>query len=130
MILLLSSLSYAKTITIKSEGNMMAFDVKEFTVKAGKKITVVMDNTSTIPVMKHNIVFLNDESKVTEVGTMAMSAPNYLPNHPAIIAATPLAGAGEKTKIKFKAPKVKGRYIYICTFPGHYNVMKGYMIVN
>lgn len=117
------------TITIEPNGNQMAYMQTEFTVKAGQEVVLIMNNTATVPVMKHNIVILNDESKVQEVGTQALSAPNNLPDHPAIIAATPMADAGAQTQVKFTAPTQAGKYIYICTYPGHYAMMKGYMIV-
>ncbi|RAP29522.1 hypothetical protein DID78_03510 [Candidatus Marinamargulisbacteria bacterium SCGC AG-343-D04] len=118
------------TITIQPDGNKMAFLTTEFTVKANQEVKIVMDNTATIEVMKHNVVILNDESKINEVGQQALSSPGYLPNHSAIIAATPMAGAGEKTEVTFKAPSNPGEYVYICTFPGHYMMMKGKMLVN
>ncbi len=118
------------TVTIQPDGNKMAFATTEFTVKAGQKVNLVMNNTATVAVMKHNIVILNDESKVNEVGQQALSAPGYLPEHPAILAATPMADAGETTQTSFTAPTEPGEYVYICTFPGHYMMMKGKMIVN
>ena len=117
------------TITIQPDGNQMAYLTKEFTVKAGQKVTLIMDNTATVPVMKHNVVILNDKSKVQEVGTLALSDPDYLPDHPAIIAATSMADAGAKSEVTFTAPSQPGSYIYICTYPGHYAMMQGTMVV-
>jgi azurin len=31
--------------------------------------------------------------------------------------------------MRFEAPEKPGRYPYLCTFPGHWVVMKGVMIV-
>ena len=118
------------TVTIEPDGNKMAFATTEFSVKAGQKVNLVMNNTATIAVMKHNIVILNDESKISEVGQQALSAQGYLPEHPSIIAATPMADAGATTQTSFTAPTEPGEYVYICTFPGHYMMMKGKMIVN
>lgn len=117
------------TITIEPDGNNMAFKTKEFNVSAGQPVKLIMKNTATMEAMKHNIVILNDESKVQEVGMAAISAPNYLPQHTAIIAATDIADVGQSTEITFNAPKKPGKYIYICTFPGHYMGMQGYMVV-
>ena len=117
------------TITIQPDGDKMLFKQKEFTVEAGQKVTIVMDNIATIKMMKHNVVILNDETKIQEVGMKALSAPGNIPDHPAIIAATPMADIGQKTSVTFTAPKTAGNYPYICTFPGHYSLMKGIMIV-
>ena len=35
--------------------------------------------------------------------------------------------AGET--LRFLAPKTPGAYPYICTFPGHWTIMKGVMVV-
>lgn len=117
------------TIEILPDGNKMAYLTKEFTVKANQTVTLIMNNTATAEMMKHNVVILNDKSKANEIGMKALKAPDYLPDDPAIIAATPIADAGEKTSITFTAPSTPGEYIYICTFPGHYAMMQGTMIV-
>jgi azurin len=33
------------------------------------------------------------------------------------------------TALRFTAPKKPGDYPYICTFPGHWIIMKGVMVV-
>lgn len=121
--------SKATTITIKPEGNNMAFETKRFEVKAGQEVTIIMDNVATLGVMKHNVVILSNKSAINEVGQAAITAPGNVPDHSAIIAATPMAGPGERTQITFKAPKTPGEYVYICTFPGHYIAMQGVMVV-
>ena len=117
-------------IEITPKGNAMEFATKSFEVKAGQEVKLIMNNTATMAAMKHNVVILNDKSKIQEVGLAALSAENYLPDHPAIIIATPMADAGKITSVTFKAPNKTGEYTYICTFPGHYNLMQGKMIVN
>ena len=49
-----------------------------------------------------------------------------------IIEATKMIGPTRKSKIdilRFNAPKEPGIYPYICTFPGHWMMMKGEMKV-
>lgn len=108
----------------------MEYATKTFEVNSGQKIKLIMNNTATMAAMRHNVVILNDKSKIQEVGLAALSAENYLPDHPAIIIATPMADAGQVTTVTFTAPTQPGEYTYICTFPGHYNLMQGKMIVN
>ena len=117
------------TITIKSVGNEMKYDLTRFEVKPGQKVTIIMQNKANVAVMKHNVVLLSDKDAVDEVGKAALTAKDYLPNHPAIIASTPIAGPGEQKKVTFKAPQKPGEYIYICTYPGHYMTMQGIMVV-
>ena len=35
----------------------------------------------------------------------------------------------KKESVYFEAPLKPGRYEYVCTFPGHFNLMKGVMTV-
>ena len=129
VVLLVSCGPGAVSVTVYPKGNEMAYSTTEFTVKAGQKVTLIMENTATSEVMKHNVVILNDESAAQAVGTAALSAPNYLPEHPAIIAATPMADAGATSQVEFTAPSNPGTYLYFCTYPGHYMMMRGKMIV-
>ena len=117
------------TVTIGPVGNEMKYETTQFEVQKGQEVTLIMNNTATMEMMKHNIVILNDASKANEVGTAALSAPGYLPEHDAIMVATAIAEPGQQSQVTFTAPKKAGRYTYICTFPGHYMVMKGEMIV-
>ena len=117
------------TVTIQPDGNQMAYLTKEFKVKAGQQVTLIMDNIATVPVMKHNVLILTDETKLDEVGRLAITAPGNIPQHPAILASTPMADAGAQTQVNFKAPTTPGKYVYICTYPGHYAMMQGVMIV-
>lgn len=128
-VLLISCGSNVKTITITPVGNEMKYEVSEFEVNAGETVKLVMNNTATAKMMKHNVVILNDKNAVDRVGRAALTAPDYLPKDDAIIVATPMAGAGETTEVEFVAPQKVGEYVYICTFPGHYMVMKGVMRV-
>ena len=50
----------------------------------------------------------------------------------AILHATKMIGPMRKSRIdvlRFRAPRKPGVYPYICTFPGHFAIMKGEMIV-
>ena len=49
-----------------------------------------------------------------------------------ILEATPMIGPTRKSKIhvlRFTAPTKPGTYSYVCTFPGHWILMKGTMVV-
>ena len=53
----------------------------------------------------------------------------FVPNSPKILQRTGLIAQGEREVLRFMAPANPGRYPYICTFPGHWLVMKGEMLV-
>lgn len=120
-----------KTLTLKPEGNQMAFATTEMTVQAGQEVTIVFENTASSPAMQHNVVVLNTakDEVIKRVGQAAASASNYVPDDPAVLAATDIAKPGETTKVTFTAPDTPGEYAYVCTYPGHYVSMQGTLIV-
>ncbi len=118
-------------ITIQPDGNKLLFAPDEITAKAGSQLKVVMDNVATIPVMFHNVVFLNvgpdEDSVINEVGVAAMKAggeKEYIPEHEAILAYTGMAKPGERQEVVFTVPS-PGDYAYICSYLGHYVMMRG-----
>jgi azurin len=54
---------------------------------------------------------------------------NFHPESTKIIAATKLIDKEQEDSVEFTAPKTPGDYEYICTFPGHYPLMRGIMRV-
>ena len=117
-----------QNVVIQPIGNTMKYSVTEFTVKSGHFVNLVMDNTATTSEMKHNILILKDDSFFDEVTNMAYHSRNHIPIHNGILISTPMAEPGTQTSIKFKAPK-PGRYTYMCTYPPHFAIMKGVMVV-
>jgi azurin len=54
---------------------------------------------------------------------------NYIPNLSEVLWSTPQLKQNTSHTIRFKAPKKSGEYPYVCTFPGHWVIMKGVMKV-
>lgn len=82
--------------------------------------------------MQHNLVIVKPGTKEA-VGTAAdkMAADrNYVPQTNDVLFATPLLNPDATYYLKFKAPTTPGEYPFICTFPGHWRIMQGVMIVN
>ena len=129
-------LSAVQKITVTGNDKMQ-FDVKEFTVKAGEKVELTFKNLGKLPklAMGHNLVILKEGVRPLKFGQkimgMGASPTNPLPKESLedIIAATKLLGPGESDKITFTAPKKTGLYQYLCSFPGHYAIMRGIMTV-
>ena len=61
---------------------------------------------------------------------MGASATNPIPeaSKEDVLAATKLLGPDERDTITFTAPK-PGVYQYLCSFPGHFAMMRGTMTV-
>jgi azurin len=117
---------------ILNSNDQMKFDQNMILVKDGQKITLTLNHTGRFnkSVMGHNFVLLKKAVDVIEFAEKAMLARNneYIPDGDQIIAYTKLIGGGESDTITFQAPE-KGFYTFICTFPGHYGIMKGKLIV-
>ena len=114
----------------------LQFDKKEFTVKEGEVVALTFKNVGKVPkaAMGHNVLILKQG---TVVPTFAMDCvanahSTGLPVKPdlqeQVIAHTNILGPGEEETVTFTAPAA-GDYDYICTFTGHFGVMKGVMTV-
>jgi len=125
----------SQTVTIQPQGNQMQFKQTEFTVPAGEEVTLVLENTASSPSMQHNVVLLNEPpsdgvfKRVGQAGVQAGSSEDYVPDDPAVLAATPIAKPGETVEVTFTTPDEPGEYGYVCTYPGHWATMQGTMQV-
>lgn len=107
----------------------MAFDKTSITVAAGSDIALIFENTDGMP---HNVVIIKPGSS-EKVGhaAEAMAAQkdgyekNFVPQIPEVLFATPLVNSGKNFRLDFKAPGKAGDYPFICSFPGHWQTMKG-----
>ncbi|MGD1848306.1 MAG: azurin [Salibacteraceae bacterium] len=118
-------------LTISSD-DQMQFDKREMTVGEGQEVTVILKHIGKMSkeVMGHNWVLLHQGTSITDYAMKALDAKEkeYLPEEIPVIAATNMIGGGETTSITFQAP-AKGTYDFICSYPGHYGLMKGKFIV-
>lgn len=121
-------------VTLELTGNdQMQYDKKELKVKAGQKVTLNFRHIGemSVEIMGHNFVLLAQGTDITAFGTEAAKAKEnkYIPEGTdAVIVHTDMIGGGESTSITFDAPE-KGVYDYICSFPAHFALMQGKLIV-
>lgn len=126
----LKKLSRQDTINILLNSNdKMQFDKTDITVLAGQTVVLTLKHSGTMPVtaMGHNFVLISKGISISEFAKIAIKAKenDYIPtNLNNVIAHTDLIGGGESTTVTFKAPE-KGTYDFLCSFPGHYSIMKG-----
>ncbi|MEC8419825.1 MAG: plastocyanin/azurin family copper-binding protein [Verrucomicrobiota bacterium] len=127
----------AEPVKVTITGNdTMQFDLKSFEVESGQKIELTFKNIGKIPkiAMGHNLVILKKGVSAVAFGQKAMvagaNATNALPDSVKgeTIVATKLLGPAESETINFTAPEA-GDYEYVCTFPGHFAMMRGVMKV-
>lgn len=116
--------------------DLMKFNVTEIRAKAGEGLAVTLTNEGTVPKfsMGHNWVLLAADTDVDAfvAATSSAAATDYVPPEFAdkVLAATKLLGPKEADTASFYAPKTPGQYVFLCSFPGHYQVgMHGVLIV-
>jgi azurin len=124
------------TIDLKAD-DAMKFDKAEVTVSAScPTITINLTHVGKLPVtaMGHNVV-ISAAGDVQALGTAGMTAgvaAAYVPAGDArVLAHTPLVGGGQTTTATFVGSVLKpgGEYAFFCSFPGHWAIMKGKVIV-
>lgn len=127
-----------KTVKIECLPERMLFSVKNFTATPGQPVKVVFFNPDATD---HNLVVIKPGA-LAEVGIaaneMAKDPRNansdFVPpsKRELILAATAMIGPTRAAQIhvlRFHAPTEPGVYPYVCTFPGHWVVMNGAMVV-
>ncbi|HEV7348825.1 PVC-type heme-binding CxxCH protein [Telluribacter sp.] len=122
-----------QVVHIKAVPEAMKFDKTEFAVIAGKPVEIVFENPDA---MQHNFV-LGKPKTLEIIGAAADkmitakdgAEKNYVPSIPQVIIATPLLNPDQTYRLRFTAPAEPGSYPFVCTFPGHWRLMKGVMTV-
>jgi len=106
---------------------------KQLTAKADEKLTIVFKNPDVVP---HNWLLAKPGSlqKLGDKCNLMITDPqglakHYVPDSDDVIAYTDMTNPKGEFVIHITAPKEKGDYPYLCTFPGHWMVMNGVMKV-
>lgn len=112
----------------------MRYDTALLVVEVDKPFDILFENTDVMP---HNLTILTPGSR-ERIGKLANTMkPDqldahgraYVPADPAVLAATKLVESGQKEALKLTAPAKEGAYEFVCTFPDHWQVMWGTLIV-
>ena len=106
---------------------------KQLKAKAGEKLTLIFKNPDVVP---HNWLLAKPGSlqKLGEKCNLMITDPqgmqkHYVPESTDVIAYTDMTNQKGEFTIHITAPKEKGDYPYLCTFPGHWMVMNGVLKV-
>ncbi|MEY4485263.1 MAG: hypothetical protein RL693_2715, partial [Verrucomicrobiota bacterium] len=121
---------------VKTVHEQMRYDTQRIVVEKGKPFEIIVENADVMP---HNLIIVDPEKHV-EVGTSTMTmAPDkkdkqgraYMPDDKKfkVYAATKLLEPEQKEKIEIKGLNKEGTYEYVCTFPGHFMIMWGQLVV-
>ena len=122
-----------RVFSVKSVREGMRYDTTRIVVEAGKPFEIIFENVDMMP---HNMAILMPGTR-EEVGTQAQTMqpiPDdqgrvYVPKNKNILAATKLVESGQKVTLKMTAPTAPGDYEYVCTYPEHWKVMFGQLVV-
>ena len=111
----------------------LQFAQKELRVKAGRGVALTLVNPDSMP---HNWVLTKPTAleAVALLSAKMASEPDayarhYVPDSADILCHTRLLDPGKRTTVYFNAPREPGRYPYLCTFPGHAQIMRGVLVV-
>jgi azurin len=105
----------------------MSYDTKEITVKPGQQVKITLTNADFMP---HNLMVVKDGS-VEEVATAAMALGadgfkvGFVPKSDKVIVSTKMLDNGQADTLTFTAPAQPGKLEFVCTFPGHWTLMRG-----
>jgi len=120
-------------IEIRTTRGQMKYDIEEFEVAPGARIRLVLKNEDDLP---HNLVICKSgkDGIEQEVAKKALTLPDgfekhWIPDHPSVLFATKMVDPEKSGVLEFTVPKEEGVYPYVCTFPGHSELMNGKMIV-
>jgi putative membrane-bound dehydrogenase-like protein len=123
----------AITLELGVVPDVMKYDRTELTIRAGQRARLVFKNTDH---MQHNVIILRPGT-IEAVGALAdqmltdpqAMAKNFVPTSGDVLFSTPLVNPGETFELRFTAPSAPGRYPFVCTFPGHWRIMQGVLVV-
>lgn len=125
----------AKDIVIVAN-DLMRFSVTHIEAQPGQTIHVILKNEGTLPkeVMGHNWILLKkgSDSLVYTAAAMSAQSDNYQPKALTneVLAVIPLLGAKQTGEVTFTAPEVPGTYVFLCSFPAHFQAgMHGDLVV-
>ena len=112
----------------------MRYDTPRLVAPVGKAIELIFENPDVMP---HNLVVVQPGAR-QRVSLAAMELPPehvdrsgraWVPESREIVAATKLLETGQSETLRLRPIAEEGVYEYVCTFPGHWTVMYGQLVV-
>lgn len=120
-------------IEISSVRERMLYSVTEFSVKPGQPVSLLFSNPDAT---QHNLAICKPGSaeEVGMAGNEMAKDPDgikkdFIPPTDKILHHTKLLSPNTAETLRFTAPEEPGDYPYVCTFPGHWVIMRGVMHV-
>ena len=127
-----SPLPNARAMLVEA-GKNLTFATRTITARPGEAIALTLKNPDVVP---HNWVLIKPGAlaRVGAAVNRLVADPEaarrqYAPVSDDVLSYTDITTPGDSTTIHFIAPDTPGRYPYLCSFPGHWMVMNGQLIV-
>ena len=133
---ILLTVSYAFAEECKTEisgSDMMKFDTSEIKIdQKCEKFVVTLRHAGKLPVnaMGHNIVILESNNLQKVISKINMShgiESGFMPDMDEVLFKSKMIGGGQETTLELDTNVFTSgkEYIFICSFPGHFALMKG-----
>lgn len=114
-------------------GKNLSFAPRTFTASPGEAIQFTLKNSDVVP---HNWILIAP-GQLSSVGSQAnrlVADPDavtrqYVPQIDDVLTYTNVVAPGQSYSIYFQAPQKPGRYPFLCTYPGHWMVMNGELLI-
>jgi len=116
-------------------GDNMRYTPAVIDAQPGQRLRVILKAAGRIQGLSHNLVLLKKgtdprsfvDRTAKDAGETGLVPPATASD---VIVALPLVKSGATDEVTFEAPRAPGEYVFVCTFPGHFNLgMKGQLIV-
>jgi uncharacterized cupredoxin-like copper-binding protein len=125
-------------LALGSDGEQLLYDTTELEVSSGELVTLTFQNNSTA--VQHNWVLVDGGTAIAdEINALALEVSADLrdasqalppPDTAGLLVSSPMLDPGGSITFSFNAPTEPGTYLYLCTFPAHYQAgMFGELIV-
>lgn len=119
---------------IRTVREQMRYDTPRIVVEAGKPFEIILVNDDF---MQHNLVVVKPGAREKVGRTTDTMKPDqlddrgraFVPKMPEILSATRLLDSGQKATLSFSGIFDEGTHEYVCTYPNHWPVMWGQLIV-
>jgi uncharacterized protein len=118
-----------RRITLSVVTGQMQFSQTTLTARAGQRVEITFSNTDDL---QHNLVIFKRGSMVAyekelfgSMNDAFAQGRGFVPDSPNVLIASRLLNARESTVLAFDAPTEPGEYPFVCSFPGHWLMMRG-----
>ncbi|MBX9678004.1 MAG: c-type cytochrome [Gemmataceae bacterium] len=122
----------ARAVQVEA-GKNLTFATPILHAKAGEALRLTFKNPDVVP---HNWVLIKPGTLKTvgELGNLLIGDPDavarsYVPKSEDVLVYADVVDPQAAATVHFQAPRQPGRYPFLCTFPGHWMVMNGELIV-